>query len=41
LNLTLEHIRTKKIFVTMTLSKQQKVFSEEPVEVNGQKVKKP
>jgi ABC-type transporter Mla subunit MlaD len=38
LNLTLDHIRTKKIYVTMTLSKGQKVFSEEPIEVNGEKV---
>jgi phospholipid/cholesterol/gamma-HCH transport system substrate-binding protein len=38
LNLTLEHIRTKKIFVTMTLSKRQKVFDETPVKINGEKV---
>jgi phospholipid/cholesterol/gamma-HCH transport system substrate-binding protein len=30
LDKTLDHIRTKKIFVTMTLSKGQRVFSEEP-----------
>lgn len=32
LDKTLDHIRTKKIYVTMTLSKGQKVFSEEPVD---------
>lgn len=38
LNLTLDHIRTKKIFVTMTLNKRQKVFDEEPIRINGEKV---
>ncbi len=38
LDKTLDHIRTKKIYVTMTLSKGQKVFTEEPIEVNGEKV---
>jgi phospholipid/cholesterol/gamma-HCH transport system substrate-binding protein len=32
LDKTLDHIRTKKIYVTMTLSKGQKVFSEEPID---------
>lgn len=40
LDKTLDHIRTKKIYVTMTLSKGQKVFTEEPVEVLGEKVEK-
>jgi hypothetical protein len=31
LDKTLTHIRTKKIFVTMTLSKKQRLFDEEPV----------
>ncbi len=39
LDKTLDHIRTKKIYVTMTLSKGQKVFSEEPIEVDGEKVR--
>jgi phospholipid/cholesterol/gamma-HCH transport system substrate-binding protein len=39
LDVTLEHIRTKKIYVVMTTSKKQKVFDEEPVEINGEKVK--
>jgi phospholipid/cholesterol/gamma-HCH transport system substrate-binding protein len=39
LDKTLDHIRTKKIYVTMTLSKGQKVFTEDPIEVNGEKVK--
>ena len=30
LDKTLDHIRTKKIYVTMTLSKGQRIFSEEP-----------
>lgn len=38
LNLTLDHIRTKKIFVTMTLNKRQKVFDEEPIKIKGEKV---
>ena len=38
LNVTLDHIRTKKIYVTMTLTKPQRVFSEEPVEIDGVKV---
>ncbi len=40
LDLTLDHIRTKKIYVTMTLGKKQKVFSEDPVEVLGEKVER-
>ncbi len=40
LDKTLDHIRTKKIYVTMTLSKGQKVFTEEPIEIEGEKVKK-
>ncbi|MFM2375964.1 MAG: hypothetical protein RLZZ165_1061 [Bacteroidota bacterium] len=39
LDKTLDHIRTKKIYVTMTLSKGQKVFSEEPTKINGETVK--
>lgn len=39
LNETLDHIRTKKIYVVMTTSKKQKVFNEKPVKINGEPVK--
>ncbi|HHG83254.1 MAG TPA: MCE family protein [Bacteroidetes bacterium] len=39
LDKTLEHIRTKKIYVVMTTSKKQKVFDEAPVRINGKRVK--